>query len=105
MLLTGESGTDFELAARYFHQESMPLVELSKIEQLIDMPLELLQKANNGVLYFANIDQYSRKGQQGLLFLLSKLSCFNVRLLCLRKVSSANAGGSKYRPEIAGDFI
>ena len=82
VLLTGESGTDFELVARYFHQESMPWVELSKIEQLIDMPLELLQKANNGVLYFSNIDQYSRKGQQGLLFLLSKLSRFNVRLLC-----------------------
>ncbi len=82
VLLTGEAGTDFELVARYFHQESMPWVELGKIEQIIETPLELLQKANNGVLYFENIDQYSRKGQQGLIFLLSKLERFNVRLVC-----------------------
>lgn len=82
VLLTGEPGTDFELVARYFHQENMPWVELGKIEQLIEVPFDLLQKANNGVLYLENIDQYNRKGQQGLIFLLSKLNRFNVRLVC-----------------------
>ena len=82
VLLTGESGTDFKLVAHYFHQDSMPWVELSKVEQLVDTPLDLLQKANNGVLYFANFDQYNRKAQQNLIFLLSKLDRFNVRLVC-----------------------
>ena len=54
----------------------------AKQEQLADAPLELLQKANNGVLFLPEIGQYGRRVQQGLLFLLSKLDRFNVRLLC-----------------------
>ncbi|WP_434777043.1 sigma-54-dependent transcriptional regulator [Neisseria sp. Ec49-e6-T10] len=82
VLLTGEPGSGFELVARYFHQNNMPWVEPTKAEQLVDAPLELLQKANNGVLYLSEIGQYSRKIQQGLLFLLSKIDRYNVRLVC-----------------------
>lgn len=82
VLLTGEAGVGFELVARFFHQANTPWVVPSKLEQLVDAPLELLQKANGGVLYLAEIGQYSRRAQQGLLFLLSKLDRFNVRLVC-----------------------
>lgn len=82
ILLTGEPGAGFELVARFFHQGNTPWVTPAKLEQLADAPLELLQKANNGVLYLPEIGQYSRRVQQGLLFLLSKLDRFNVRLVC-----------------------
>ena len=82
VLLTGESGAGFELVARFFHQGNTPWVTPAKVEQLADAPLELLQKANNGVLFLPEIGQYNRRTQQGLLFLLSKLDRFNVRLIC-----------------------
>lgn len=82
VLLTGEPGSGFELVARFFHQPNTPWVSPSKIEQLIEAPLDLLQKANNGVLYLPEIGPYPRRIQQGLLFLLSKLDRFNVRLIC-----------------------
>lgn len=82
VLLTGESGAGFELVARFFHQGNTPWVTPAKLEQLADAPLELLQKANNGVLFLPEIGQYSRRTQQGLLFLLSKLDRFSVRLVC-----------------------
>ncbi|NDV11445.1 sigma-54-dependent transcriptional regulator [Crenobacter caeni] len=82
ILLTGEPGSGFELVARYFHSGNTPWITPGKPEQLSDAPLELLQKANNGVLYLAEIGQYNRRAQQGLLFLLSKLDRFNVRLIC-----------------------
>jgi DNA-binding NtrC family response regulator len=82
VLLTGESGSGFELVARFFHQGNTPWVTQAKPEQLADAPLELLQKANNGVLFLPEIGQSNRRVQQGLLFLLSKLDRFNVRLIC-----------------------
>lgn len=82
VLLTGEPGSGFELVARFFHQPNTPWISPSKIEQLIETPLDLLQKANNGVLYLPEIGPYPRRIQQGLLFLLSKLERFNVRLIC-----------------------
>ncbi|MCZ4263358.1 hypothetical protein O4G76_21280, partial [Limimaricola sp. G21655-S1] len=82
VLLTGEAGVGFELVARFFHHGNTPWVTPAKLEQLADAPLELLQKANNGVLFLPEIGQYNRRTQQGLLFLLSKLDRFNVRLVC-----------------------
>ena len=82
VLLTGEPGSGFELVARFFHQGNTPWVTLVQQEQLVAAPLDLLQKANNGVLFLPEIGQFGRRVQQGLLFLLSKLERFNVRLLC-----------------------
>ena len=82
ILLTGEPGVGFELVARFFHQANTPWVTPNKPEQLADAPLELLQKANNGVLYLPDIGSQPRRAQQGLLFLLSKLDRYNVRLVC-----------------------
>lgn len=82
VLLTGESGVAFELVARYFHQQNTPWVTPTKPEQLIDTPLELLQKANGGILYLPEIGEYSRRMQQSLFFLLDKLDKYHVRLIC-----------------------
>lgn len=82
VLLTGELGSPFELVARYFHKHNTPWVEPSKLEQINDIPIELLQKAANGILYLADIAQYSKSIQQGITFILSKAARHNVRVIC-----------------------
>ncbi len=82
ILLTGESGSPFELVARYFHKNNTPWVEPSKIEQINDAPIELLQKASGGIMYLGDVAQYSKSIQQGIGFLLSKADRYNTRLIC-----------------------
>ncbi|EGZ44090.1 sigma-54-dependent transcriptional regulator [Neisseria wadsworthii] len=82
ILLNGETGSPFELVARYFHKNNTPWVEPSKTEHIVDTPMELLQKAANGVLYLGDISQYSRNIQQGIAFLISKTDRYNTRIIC-----------------------
>lgn len=82
ILLNGEAGSPFTLVARYFHKNNTPWVEPSKTEHIVDTPMELLQKATNGVLYLGDISQYSRNIQQGIAFLLSKTDRYNTRVIC-----------------------
>lgn len=44
LLLTGEPGVGFELAARFFHQPNTAWVMPTKPEQIADAPLDLLQR-------------------------------------------------------------
>lgn len=82
VLLTGEPGSPFEMVARYFHSGNTPWVEPGKIEQISSAPVELLQKAGNGVLYLGDIAQYGKTVQQGILFMLGKAERYNVRIVC-----------------------
>ena len=82
VLLSGEPGSPFELVAHYFQTGNAPWVEPGKIEQISNSPIELLQKASNGVLYLGDIAQYGKSIQQGILFLLSKADRYNVRIIC-----------------------
>ena len=82
VLLSGEPGSPFELVAHYFQTGNAPWVEPSKIEQISSSPIELLQKASNGVLYLGDIAQYGKSIQQGILFLLGKADRYNVRIIC-----------------------
>ncbi|MDO4641394.1 MAG: sigma-54 dependent transcriptional regulator [Neisseria sp.] len=82
VLLNGEAGSPFELVARYFHKNNTPWVEPSKIEHIVDTPMELLQKAANGILYLGDVSQYSRSIQQGIAFLISKTDRYNTRVIC-----------------------
>ena len=82
VLLTGEVGSPFELVARYFHKNNTPWIEPSKTEHIVDIPMDLLQKAAGGVLYLNDIAQYSKNIQQGISFLLSKADRQNVRVIC-----------------------
>ena len=82
VLLTGEPGSGFELVARYFQAPNMSWVVPSKLEQLIDSPLDLLQKASGGVLFLSEVGGYPRRVQQGILQLIGKLDRYNVRLVC-----------------------
>lgn len=60
ILLSGEAGSPFELVARYFHKNNTPWVEPAKTEYIVDMPMELLQKAAGGILFLGDISQYSK---------------------------------------------
>ena len=82
VLLSGEPGVGFELVARFLHAQNTPWVTVAKPETLADAPLDLLQKANNGVLWLGDIAYLNKKAQQGLLFLLSKLDRYNARVVC-----------------------
>ncbi|WP_066568831.1 sigma-54 dependent transcriptional regulator [Snodgrassella sp. CFCC 13594] len=82
VLLTGETGSPFELVARYFHKNNLPWTEPSKVEQIVDAPMELLQKSANGVLFLGDIAQYSKSIQQGVGFMLTKADRHNVRIVC-----------------------
>lgn len=82
VLLTGESGSPFELVARYFHKNNTPWVEPSKVEQINDAPIELLQKASGGVLYLGDIAQYSKTVQQGISFMLTKADRHHTHIIC-----------------------
>lgn len=82
VLLTGEPGSPFELVARYFHKNGTPWIEPSKIEHIVDLPMELLQKATGGILYLGDIAEYSKNIQQGVAFLLTKAERHNARIIC-----------------------
>ncbi|MDO4693629.1 MAG: sigma-54 dependent transcriptional regulator [Eikenella sp.] len=82
VLLTGEPGSPFEMVARYFHNGNTPWVEPGKVEQISGTPIELLQKAGNGVLYLGDIAQYGKAVQQGILFMLGKAERYHVRIVC-----------------------
>ena len=62
----------------------------ARVEYLIDMPTELLQKAEGGVLYVGDIAQYSRNIQAGIAFIVGKAEHSRVRVIA----SCSHAAGS-----------
>ena len=84
VLLLGETGSPFEAIARAFHKENAPWVQPTRPEQIIEIPVELLNKATNGVLYLGDISQYSKNIRQGIAFLAGKADKHNTRLIYIR---------------------
>lgn len=83
VLLTGEMGSPFELVARALHKTGTPWIEPSQIDQIVDAPIELLQKAINGILYLGDISQYGKSVQQSIGFILTKADRYNTRVICI----------------------
>lgn len=82
VLLTGEMGSPFELVARALHKSGTPWIEPTQIDQIVDVPIELLQKASNGILYLGDISQYGKSIQQSIGFMLTKADRYNTRIIC-----------------------
>ncbi|MDK4680508.1 sigma-54-dependent transcriptional regulator [Kingella negevensis] len=82
VLLLGETGSSFEMIAHAFHKENTPWVQPSRAQHIVDIPLELLNKATNGVLYLGDISQYSKNIRQSINFLLSKAGRHHTRIIC-----------------------
>ena len=81
VLLIGETGSPFEIIARFFHKKDTPWVQPTRAEQIIDIPSELLNKATNGVLYLGDISQFGKNIRQGIAFLVNKADKHNTRIV------------------------
>jgi len=90
VLILGEAGTGHDLAARALQTSGSPFVVLANGGRLANNPLTLLEEARDGVLYVAEIGQYSRAEQKGLAFLLPKLDKHNIALVATSSEPLAN---------------
>jgi len=90
VLILGEAGTGHDLAARALQTPGSPFIVLGNGARLGNNPLTLLEEARDGVLYCAEIGQYSRAEQKGLSFLLPKLDKHNITLVATSAEPLAN---------------
>jgi DNA-binding NtrC family response regulator len=82
ILILGEPGTGHDAASRALHVPDTVRVVLQSGARLAANPLALLEEARDGMLYCAEIGQYTKAEQRGLAFLLPKLDKANVTLVC-----------------------
>jgi DNA-binding NtrC family response regulator len=82
ILILGEPGTGHEAASRALHVPDTARVALQGGARLASNPLAVLEDARDGMLYCAEIGQYTKAEQRGLTFLLPKLDKANVTLVC-----------------------
>jgi DNA-binding NtrC family response regulator len=90
ILILGEPGTGHDIAARALSNAEAPFVALENGARLIANPLSILEEAREGILYCAEIGQYSRAEQKGLAFLVPKLEKLNVTLVATSAEPLAN---------------
>ncbi|HJU22045.1 MAG TPA: response regulator [Casimicrobiaceae bacterium] len=90
ILIAGEAGTGHDIAARALSQSGAPFVALTGGGRLANNPLALLEEAREGVLYCAEVGQYSRAEQKGLAFLLPKLDKHNILFVATSAEPLAN---------------
>ncbi len=81
ILLSGESGSGFEICARYLAAPDSPFVVPNSFEELGLAPQELLNKAGGGTLFLRDIAYLDQKAQSGLLSLLPRLEKHRVCLV------------------------
>ncbi len=82
MLIVGEPGAGHDIAAHALQMPDAPWIALANGQRLTANPLALIEEAQEGTLYCAEIGQYSKAEQKGLAFLLPKLEKHNVTLVC-----------------------
>src|SRR5580765_2164304 len=82
ILILGEPGTGHDAAGRALHVPDTARVVLQSGARLAANPLAILEEARDGMLYCAEIGQYTKAEQRGLAFLLPKLDKANVTLVC-----------------------
>ena len=90
VLIVGEAGTGHDVAARALQTRDAPFVALANGARLANNPLTLIEEARDGVLYCAEIGQYSRNEQKGLAFLLPKFERNNIQLVATSAEPLAN---------------
>ncbi|HEY3532812.1 MAG TPA: response regulator, partial [Casimicrobiaceae bacterium] len=90
VLIVGEAGTGHDIAARALQTRDTPFVALANGARLANNPLTLIEEARDGVLYCAEIGQYSRNEQKGLAFLLPKLERSNIQFVATSAEPLAN---------------
>jgi DNA-binding NtrC family response regulator len=82
VLLVGNPGCGFELAARHLHLANTPWVAPEDADWLAANPFGPLNEARDGTLFISDIGGLGKAEQKGLAQLVAKLEKFNVRLVC-----------------------
>lgn len=82
LMLSGEDAVALEICARFLHQPNSPWVALGSFSDLAECPLDVLERAREGVLYLSDVAEMGRLEQKGLLLMLAKLEKYSVRLIC-----------------------
>jgi DNA-binding NtrC family response regulator len=99
--LLGEAGTGHDTAARGMHTPGARSAAPATAPRLSNNPLALIEEAREGVLYCAEIGQYSRAEQKGLAFLLPKLDKHNIVLVATSAEALANlAAEGRFDPAL-----
>ncbi len=82
VLLVGEPGCGFEIAARHLLLPNTPWVAPADVEWLVANPFDALNEAKDGTLFIHELGLLGKAEQKGLAQLVAKLEKFNVRLVC-----------------------
>jgi two-component system, NtrC family, nitrogen regulation response regulator NtrX len=87
LLLIGKKGGSVEICARFLHANDTPWLGLSEYEKLATAPLELLQQAQDGIVYIDEVSALNKTEQKGLQLLLAKAEKYNARVVCASTLS------------------
>ena len=82
VLLQGETGSGFEICARFLHQPASPWVEIKDRARLVSDPLSFVEALGNGTLYLPEVCELARLEQKGLGLLLDRIEGSGARLVC-----------------------
>jgi two-component system nitrogen regulation response regulator NtrX len=82
LLLIGERGSPFEIAARVLQENDAPWIAPEDLTWLAETPFEPLQEAKNGALFLREIAHLTKLEQRGLMLLVSRLEKYEARLIC-----------------------
>ncbi|HEX5629141.1 MAG TPA: helix-turn-helix domain-containing protein, partial [Usitatibacteraceae bacterium] len=82
VLLVGDPGCGFDIAARQLHLPNTPWVAPEDTEWLSANPFGPLNEARDGTLFIQELCALGKVEQKGLAQLAAKLDKFNVRLVC-----------------------
>ena len=87
LLLIGKKGGSVEICARFLHAKDTPWLGLIEYEKLANAPLELLQQAQDGIIYIDEVSALNKTEQKGLQLLLAKAEKYQVRVVCASSLS------------------
>ncbi len=87
LLLIGKKGGSVEICAHFLHVKDTPWLGLTEYEKLATAPLELLQQAQDGVIYIDEVSALNKTEQKGLQLLLVKAEKYQVRVVCASSLS------------------
>ena len=87
LLLIGKKGGSVEICAHFLHIKDTPWFGLTEYEKLASAPLEMLQQAQDGIIYIDEVSALNKTEQKGLQLLLAKAEKYHVRVVCASSLS------------------
>jgi len=101
ILILGEPGTGHDVAAQALRSSDGAWVALTDGSRFAANPASLLEEAHEGTLYCAEVGQYTKAEQKGLVFVAGKLERHNVALVATSSEPlGALAAEGKFEPAL-----